>query len=46
MNNKDRCSLGDLAKKCDEKKLEVEINKDFKVIAFKKYCKAKDFRKR
>ena len=46
MNHKDRCALGELAKKCDEKHLEIEVNSEGKVIGFKKYCRAKDMKRR
>ena len=45
MNHSDRLILGELCRKCDEKKLEITLGDNGQVIAFKKYCRAKDFRR-
>ena len=45
MNHNERCDRGRIARYCEEKRLEIEINKDFKVIRFKQYCRAKDLKR-
>ena len=46
MNHNNRCSLGELAKKCDEKRLEIDTYDKGRVVKMKVYCKAKDMQKK
>ena len=45
MKHKDRCELGKIAKLCEERKKVLEFDDKGRLIKFKMYCKAKDFKK-
>lgn len=45
MNYSDRCLKGELARKCDEKRLEIDLDDTGRIVKFRQYCRAKDFKK-
>ena len=45
MDHIDKLIKGKLARDCDEKRKEITLDDDGRIIAMKGYCRAKDFRR-
>lgn len=45
LSHEDKCRIGELARKCDEKHKEIIVDDDGRIRGFKIYGRAKDFKK-